>query len=200
MDTGGKRLLYITTEDADERLFDIMKTLRAAGGDCGIVVFCPCGDPEREAMIVERGADDCIPVSVDLAWLLTRLRATAARLRRSAPALHQAKPIEVEPSTYRVKVNGTSVSLSPMQFQLLMALWNNEGRVVTHQVLQGLLWHETSAASREALKHLVMRLRRRLGPMGYAVRPVPGVGYLLEQAPFILAPQRQPVPPVMAGP
>ncbi|GEM_PF-6404199 len=181
LETAGRRLFFITTARVDEHLTDIIKQLRSANGDCGIVVFCPLdARAEQEALAVEYGADDCIPLPVDFLNLVTRLRATAARLRRSQAPVPLAAALQVDTLTYTVRVGDRSFTPSPLQSHLLHALWDRRGTVVSYGTLEHLLWGDTEIASRQALKQLMKRLRGQLGDASQSIRAVPGVGYLLE--------------------
>ncbi|MBI2919241.1 MAG: response regulator transcription factor [Chloroflexi bacterium] len=183
LDTGGRRLYLLVSDQVNEDLTRTMRRLRAAEGDCGVVVLCNSDDPKQVAFAVESGADDCILIHTDVHYLLARLRATAARLRRSQPPRRsppEAGQIDVDPHAFEAKVGGKDLRLSPLQFRLLKFLWEHQGRVVGHDALEQMLWNDASAASRQSLKQVVSRLRKRLGPAAGAIRSVAGVGYLFK--------------------
>lgn len=117
---------------------------------------------------------------MDFNNLIVRLRATAARLRRSQKTPQSPDRLQVDTLAYTVKVGNETFSLSPMQSHLLHALWCQRGVVVHYGVLESLLWGNAGISSRQALKQLMRRLRRHIGEAGSAIRSVPGVGYLLE--------------------
>lgn len=77
------------------------------------------------------------------------------------------------------------VSLSPLEVRLVRALLERPGAVVPRQKLIEVLWppddDSTVGPSRSALDSHVLRLRRRLTPIGLTIRTVRARGYLLRR-------------------
>jgi DNA-binding response OmpR family regulator len=71
--------------------------------------------------------------------------------------------------------NSGQNGLTPQEYRLLAELWRQRGSVVPHAVLQDRLG---GVVSRNNLRTLVHRLRRRVGPP-FDIRTVHGVGYQL---------------------
>lgn len=72
------------------------------------------------------------------------------------------------------------VSLPPVEARLASALVERFGTVVSRDALTRSGWPE-NAPGRNALDVHVLRLRRRLAPLGLAIRTVRSRGYLLER-------------------
>lgn len=72
------------------------------------------------------------------------------------------------------------VSLPPVESRLTGALLNRFGAVVSRDALARAGW-PSGAPGRNALDVHVLRLRRRLVPIGLAIRTVRSRGYLLER-------------------
>lgn len=72
------------------------------------------------------------------------------------------------------------VSLPPVEARLTQALLQRFGAVVPREVLAGAGW-PLGAPGRNALDVHVLRLRRRLAPVGLVIRTVRSRGYLLER-------------------
>lgn len=73
------------------------------------------------------------------------------------------------------------VSLPPVEARLADALVVRFGAVVGRDTLRRSVWPE-SAPGRNVLDVHVLRLRRRLAPLGLAIRTVRSRGYMLERA------------------
>jgi two-component system OmpR family response regulator len=73
------------------------------------------------------------------------------------------------------------VSLPPVEARLADALVVRFGAVVGRDTLRRSVW-PGSAPGRNVLDVHVLRLRRRLAPLGLAIRTVRSRGYMLEQA------------------
>ena len=81
-----------------------------------------------------------------------------------------------------LRVNGAWVALPPLEARLAEALLERLGAVTSRELLVRAGW-PTGAPGRNALDVHVLRLRRRLQPVGLAIRTVRSRGYLMEPAP-----------------
>ena len=81
-----------------------------------------------------------------------------------------------------LRVNGSWVALPPLEARLAEALLERLGAVTSRDLLIRAGW-PTGAPGRNALDVHVLRLRRRLSPVGLAIRTVRSRGYLMEAAP-----------------
>jgi DNA-binding response OmpR family regulator len=81
-----------------------------------------------------------------------------------------------------LRVNGSWVALPPLEARLTEALLERLGAVTSRELLIRAGW-PSGAPGRNALDVHVLRLRRRLQPVGLAIRTVRSRGYLLEAAP-----------------
>jgi DNA-binding response OmpR family regulator len=74
---------------------------------------------------------------------------------------------------------GTGVSLSPVERELAGALVERFGAVVGRDLMARRAW-PTGAPTRNALDVHILRLRRRIAPLGMPIRTVRSRGYLLQ--------------------
>jgi DNA-binding response OmpR family regulator len=81
-----------------------------------------------------------------------------------------------------LRYNTAWVPLPPVEARLTDALLDRFGAVVSRDNLARAGWPD-GAPGRNALDVHVLRLRRRIGPLGLAIRTVRSRGYLLEAAP-----------------
>lgn len=81
-----------------------------------------------------------------------------------------------------LRLNGSWVALPPLEARLAEALLERLGAVTSRDLLIRAGW-PSGAPGRNALDVHVLRLRRRLGPVGLAIRTVRSRGYLMEPAP-----------------
>jgi DNA-binding response OmpR family regulator len=81
-----------------------------------------------------------------------------------------------------LRVNGAWVALPPLEARLAEALLERLGAVTSRDLLIRAGW-PSGAPGRTALDVHVLRLRRRLTPVGLAIRTVRSRGYLMEAAP-----------------
>ena len=125
--------------------------------------------------VVNDELEDWIRVPADEVDLHARVDAIARRVRaraNDAPSLDDDGVL---------RVGDAWVPLPPVEARLTAALLERTGAVVSRDALSRAGWPD-GAPGRNALDVHVLRLRRRLGPLGLAIRTVRSRGYLLERA------------------
>jgi len=143
-------------------------------------------DPyEHEATVLKLGADGYIAKSVDFEILIARIRSMlrmAARLdsRPMGDPRIRLGPMTVDPLSRTVVVNGTAISLSPAEFEVLDMLARHPNEVVDRTTMYEELWGIEYDGVDRALDQRISRLRARLDPLLRGViRSVRGRGYRL---------------------
>lgn len=142
----------------------------AAGGVPRLLLV----DPDAGPPVVADELEDWIRVPADEA----DVQARAAALRRRSQA--RAVPTLDEDGVLRHR--GAAVVLPPVECRLVRALLARPGAVVARDVLTGAGWPGANPG-RNVLDVHVLRLRRRLAPLGLAIRTVRSRGYALELHP-----------------
>jgi len=150
-----------------------------------IVMLTAKGDEVDRVLGLEIGADDYIVKPFSPKELLARVRAV---LRRSGPAPGAAPlrlgALVIDLGTHTVSVGGEALALTPKEFDLLRALVDARGRVLSREFLLDRVWGYSRASeieSRTVDVH-VRRLRVKLGPEGRRILTVKSVGYRLDTA------------------
>ena len=148
-----------------------------------IVMLTARGDEVDRVLGLELGADDYVVKPFSPRELVARIRAV---LRRARPlpgvAPLTAGRLSIDPAAHTVTVGGAPVTLTRKEFDLLRALVEARGRVLSREFLLDHVWGYTAAGeieSRTVDVH-VRRLRQKLGPEGRRIGTVTGVGYRLE--------------------
>ena len=148
-----------------------------------IVMLTAKGDEVDRVLGLELGADDYIVKPFSPKELLARVRAV---LRRAKPAPGAAAiamgALAIDPGTRTVTVEGVPLTLTHKEFELLSALADAHGRVLSREFLLDRVWGYSRAGeieSRTVDVH-VRRLRVKLGPEGHRILTVKSVGYRLD--------------------
>ena len=128
---------------------------------------------------LDAGANDYITKPFSTTILLARIR---AQLRGAEPA-DATSPIEigrvrVDPAAWTVSVDMQPIDLRPREFQLLLALCRDAGRVITRERLLADVWDLHWESSTKTLDMHVMALRRKFED-AIEIATVRGVGYRL---------------------
>jgi DNA-binding response OmpR family regulator len=130
------------------------------------------------------GADDYLTKPFSLRELVVRVKAILRRIDRMR-AVREEGPIEragieIDPGRRRVAVDGSEVSLTPLEFEILVALARDPGIVLSRDQLMDRVWGYRDYAGGRVVDSHVARIRRKLGEDGNDprfIRTVHGVGY-----------------------
>ena len=130
------------------------------------------------------GADDYVTKPFRMREVVARIRALLRRVERArqlaaeqAPALALGE-LEIDRASRRVSVAGDQVHLTPLEFDLLLALAVDPGAVRGRDDLMREVWGWADAGGTRTLDSHVKALRAKIG--SDRVRTVHGVGYALE--------------------
>jgi DNA-binding response OmpR family regulator len=154
----------------------VLHALRERGPRIPVLVVVERRDVDRFPW--EEVADDVIfPGALEGE---IRLRFALAR-RRTGTGEETAirlGPIVLDPSTYRVSLEGTPLDLTFKEFELLRYLAERRGRVFTRPALLREVWGYDFYGGTRTVDVHVRRLRSKLGPAHEGlIETVRGVGY-----------------------
>jgi phosphate regulon transcriptional regulator PhoB len=164
---------------------EVCRRLRADPGTAALPVIMLTAKADEVDRVVglELGADDYIVKPFSPKELVARIRAVLRRTRPPATGrVLRVGALTLDASRHLVEVDGAALVLTPKEFDLLQALMEASGRVLTREYLLDHVWGYTRAGeieSRTVDVH-VRRLRAKLGDEGRRVATIKGVGYRFE--------------------
>jgi DNA-binding response OmpR family regulator len=158
----------------------VIRSLRQDGIDTPIVVLSARGTLGDRIRGFEDGADDYLPKPFSPSELVLRVKSL---LRRSAPepAPLVRGDLVVDRERFEVRRSGDLIELTRIEFQVLLALLDADGRVLTRdQLLDAVYGSDASDVLDRTIDVHVGRLRDKLSDDADAPRyiaTVRGVGY-----------------------
>jgi DNA-binding response OmpR family regulator len=164
---------------------DVCRRLRAEPATAGvpIIMLTAKADEVDRVVGLELGADDYVAKPFSPKELVARVRAVLRRSRApdDAPVLRTGG-LALDAARHVAMLDERALVLTPKEFDLLQALMESAGRVLSREQLLNRVWgyaHAEEIESRTVDVH-VRRLRAKLGPEGRRITTVTGVGYRLE--------------------
>jgi DNA-binding response OmpR family regulator len=128
------------------------------------------------------GQDSCVTRPFGPRTLVSRVRAAARTVREPADAAHAAGGLRLDPGRRRATLNGTEVTLTGTEFDVLSCLVRSAGRTVPRHRLRQAVWGESGGSRGRTVDVYVAQLRAKLGP-GHGIRTVRGIGYVMDPGP-----------------
>lgn len=148
--------------------FRVLRTLRQRGFDEPVLILTARGEESDKVMGFRQGADDYVTKPFGVLELLARVDVLLRRVARSrngsaaVPTVSRFGDVEVHRASRLVTRRGAEVPLAPMEYDLLCALLDRNGAVLTRNELMREVWdYDAAVVSRTVDTHIV-ELRRKL--------------------------------------
>lgn len=180
-------LLDVNLPDIDG--WSVLRRLRDGFGySFGIIMLTGRSDVPDRLLGLELGADDYIVKPFEPQEVVARSRAVMRRIKGKgeAGAGPQSGGVWVDETARTAYVDGKAMSLTVKEFDLLLALVQNAGRVVSRESLALRGWPEDDEVDPHAIDVYISRIRTKLGPVygTSAISTVRGVGYRFDHKPY----------------
>jgi DNA-binding response OmpR family regulator len=154
----------------------VLHALRERGPRIPVLVVIERKDVDRFPW--EEVADDVIFPGAPEGEIRLRFALTRRRTGTGEETAIRLGPIVLDPSTYRVSIEGTPLDLTFKEFELLRYLAERRGRVFTRPALLREVWGYDFYGGTRTVDVHVRRLRSKLGPAHEGlIETVRGVGY-----------------------
>lgn len=111
---------------------------------------------------LDAGADDYVTKPFGIQELLARVRAHLRRAPERTTTAIEAGDFVIDANAHSITLQGKAIHLTPKEFDLLLHLARNAGRVMTHRTLLTAVWGAQSAHQPEYLRVFVGQLRKKL--------------------------------------
>lgn len=129
---------------------------------------------------LELGADDYICKPFSPREVMARVKAV---LRRSSGTVQTSEVLQLDPEKYLATLQGHSLDLTAVEFQLLKILFEKEGRIFTRDQLMERIYTDRRIVCDRTIDSHIKKLRKKISaaaPDLEIIRSVYGVGYKYE--------------------
>ncbi|MDO4180942.1 MAG: response regulator transcription factor [Bacteroidales bacterium] len=149
------------------------------------IIFITAKDTENDTVTgFNLGADDYISKPFSLREVMARVKAV---LRRTHSPHEQAeatqlqyKGLILDLTKKKVSIDGAEVALTKKEFEILLLLLQNTGRVFSREDILNKVWQEEVYVLDRTIDVNITRLRKKIGAYGKCIVTRLGYGYCFE--------------------
>lgn len=162
--------------------FDLCSQIRVRSS-VPIIFLTALADEEYQMIGYRVEGDDYITRPFNASILLAKIQRI---LQRCAPLNARSdaltfRGIKLEISSRRVTLDGKPLQLTPKEFDLLLALMQNRGKVLTRTFLLETIWGYSFAGDSRVVDSHIKKLRSKVSPYSSNIKTVISIGYKLEE-------------------
>ena len=146
------------------------------------IVMLTARDEDVDKIVgLELGADDYVTKPFNPRELVARVKAILRRSHRSVvrESVVHVGDVTIDPARHEVTIAGRSVDLRPKEFDLLLALAEHHGMVLSRDQLLNLVWGYDFYGETRTVDVHIAQLRKKLVGSSVEVETVLSVGYKL---------------------
>ena len=148
------------------------------------IIVLSARDQESEKVeALDLGADDYIEKPFGIAELLARIRTALRRRTGGVEVMAESfefSGLKIDVATRTISRDGVPIHLTPKEYDLLLQLVRNAGRVITHRHLLTAIWGAAHAGDVQYLRVAVAQLRAKIErepSQPHLILNEPAVGY-----------------------
>lgn len=145
--------------------FEIVRTLRGEGLDTPVLILSARSSEMDKVMGLELGAEDYVTKPFGLAELLARVRVALRRRQGQGTKVVESwrfGDVVIDPAGREVRRGGELVALTAREFDVLAALIQARGRVLSREQIFEIVWGPNHHGTPRTIDNFVAQLRAKL--------------------------------------
>lgn len=129
-----------------------------------IIVLTARDQENQKIQALDRGADDYVTKPFGVGELLARMRVAIRHAHRVGPESSTVAigDLQIDLAARLVRVRGTEIHPTPLEYKLLVTMIRHAGKVLTHRFLLREVWGPQGALENHYLRVFVASLRRKI--------------------------------------
>jgi len=148
------------------------------------IIFLTAKNTENDKLTgFSLGADDYITKPFSVRELVARVKVVLKRKGSGKPgdmSNIKISGIELDQEKKRLYADGRKISLTPHEYQIMLLLLNNPGKVFNREEILNFAWQDDSYVLERTVDVHMTRLRKKLGNYGKYIISRSGHGYCFE--------------------
>ncbi|MBP1594478.1 MAG: putative two-component response regulator [Bacteroidetes bacterium] len=149
------------------------------------IIFITAKDTENDTITgFNLGADDYISKPFSLREVISRVKAvirrTANNVEKSSSEQIYFETLIIDITKKKVTIDGEEIYLTKKEFEILLLLLQNRGRVFSREDILSKIWSDEVCVLDRTIDVNITRLRKKIGSYGKHVVTRLGYGYCFE--------------------
>lgn len=149
------------------------------------IIFITAKDTENDTITgFNLGADDYISKPFSLREVISRVKAVIRRTtnntEKSSTEQIYFETLVIDITKKKVTIDGDEISLTKKEFEILLLLLQNRGRVFSREDILSKIWSDEVCVLDRTIDVNITRLRKKIGSYGKHVVTRLGYGYCFE--------------------
>lgn len=157
--------------------FELLGVMKEYG--IPVIYITAKADVNSKIKGLRSGAEDYIVKPFEVLELLVRVEKVLERTGKQKEII-QVKDLEIHLSEHKVTRNGQTVSLKPMEYDLLVLLAKNKNVAFTREQMLNEVWGSNYLGETRTIDVHIGQLRRKLD-LSDVINTIPKIGYRLEE-------------------
>ena len=134
------------------------------------IIFLTARVSEKDKLIgYSKGADDYVTKPFSLNVLYAKTEAILNRIK-GINDVYEKGPLRIERNRKIVFLNGKECILAPKEYEILLFLMENEGRIYSREQLLVRFWGYDFDGNERVVDNHIRKLRKALGTYAYLIR------------------------------
>ncbi len=162
--------------------FDVCRRLRSHGDQTPVIMLTARDEDIDKIIGLELGADDYLTKPFNPRELIARVKAILRRSDNQRPdkstIIHRGE-LMIDPAAREVRISDRTLDLRTQEFDLLLTLAEQPGRVFTREQLLQQAWGFDFYGQTRTVDVHIAHLRKKLEGGTVKIETVTGVGYKL---------------------
>lgn len=170
---------------------EVCRRLREGQRSIPVIIVSAKSQPMDKVLGLATGADDYLSKPFHPMELVARIKAQLRRFTRLNPGANQEgdreiylKDLVIHPTQHTVLIGDTPCHLTPKEFNILLLLASNPGKVFSCEALFEQIWGQPALGQDNTVMVHIRKLREKLGDSSRTpkyIHTVWGVGYKVDR-------------------
>jgi two-component system OmpR family response regulator len=157
----------------------LLQKWREAGNAVPVLILTSRDTWREKVAGLRAGADDYLAKPFELEEVMARVEALIRRASGHASPLLTCGPVELDPVSARVTMQGVPVNMTALEYRALQYLLQKKGSVVSKSELSEHIYGQDLERDSNVIEVLINRLRSKLDPALIQTRR--GLGYQVKE-------------------